>query len=143
MGLKPAPPKRWKPWPSDRDAYDRPEDQMFSQSCDAVRSGPLAISIKTLAQHLGFMWRDTHPFGAASIEWYDRFAHGDVSGKERILCNEDDCYATRALSDAIRLYHLTLFQPPAWCSRPANRRAFNQGRYSSPRPPLLAPSKQR
>lgn len=28
-------------------------------------------SIKTLAQYLGFQWRDTHPSGAASIEWYN------------------------------------------------------------------------
>jgi predicted RecB family nuclease len=61
-------------------------------------------SIKTLAHHLGFSWRDTHPSGAASIEWYDRFAHGDASAKERILLyNEDDCRATRVLLDGIRL----------------------------------------
>lgn len=61
-------------------------------------------SIKTLARHLGFSWRDTHPSGAASIEWYDRYAHGDTSAKERILLyNEDDCRATRVLLDGIRL----------------------------------------
>jgi predicted RecB family nuclease len=27
-------------------------------------------SIKTLAKYLGFEWRDTHPSGAASIEWF-------------------------------------------------------------------------
>jgi predicted RecB family nuclease len=32
------------------------------------------FSIKTLAKYLGFEWRDTHPSGAASIEWFDRFA---------------------------------------------------------------------
>lgn len=30
-------------------------------------------SIKTLAQYLGFEWRDENPSGAASIEWYNRF----------------------------------------------------------------------
>lgn len=27
--------------------------------------------IKTLAKYLGFHWRDTHPSGAASIQWFD------------------------------------------------------------------------
>ena len=31
------------------------------------------FSIKTLAKYLGFSWRDTHPSGAASIEWFDRW----------------------------------------------------------------------
>ena len=31
------------------------------------------FSIKTLAKYLGFAWRDTHPSGAASIEWFDRW----------------------------------------------------------------------
>jgi predicted RecB family nuclease len=30
-------------------------------------------SLKTLAKHLGFGWRDTHPSGAASVEWFDRW----------------------------------------------------------------------
>jgi predicted RecB family nuclease len=30
-------------------------------------------SIKILAKYLGFTWRDTHPSGAASIEWFDRW----------------------------------------------------------------------
>ena len=30
------------------------------------------FSIKTLATHLGFNWRDAHPLGAASIEWFHR-----------------------------------------------------------------------
>lgn len=60
-------------------------------------------SIKTLASFLGFKWRDTHPSGAASIEWFDRWANGDVEMKQRILdYNEDDCIATRVLLDGIR-----------------------------------------
>jgi predicted RecB family nuclease len=31
-------------------------------------------SIKTLAKYLGFDWRDTHPSGAAAVEWFDRGA---------------------------------------------------------------------
>jgi predicted RecB family nuclease len=60
-------------------------------------------SIKTLATYLGFKWRDAHPSGAASIEWYERFLEGDPYAKERILAyNEDDCRATRVLLDEIR-----------------------------------------
>jgi uncharacterized protein len=61
-------------------------------------------SIKTLAQHLGFRWRDTHPSGAASIEWYHRWIEsGDQAIKQRILnYNEDDCLATGVVVDGIR-----------------------------------------
>jgi predicted RecB family nuclease len=60
-------------------------------------------SLKTLAKYLGFSWRDTHPSGAASIEWYDRYVTGDPDAKQRILeYNEDDCLATRVLLDGIR-----------------------------------------
>ncbi|HUU67254.1 MAG TPA: TM0106 family RecB-like putative nuclease [Methyloceanibacter sp.] len=61
-------------------------------------------SIKTLAKYLGFNWRDTHPSGAASIEWFDRWIKtGDSGVKQRILdYNEDDCRATRVLLDGIR-----------------------------------------
>jgi predicted RecB family nuclease len=62
------------------------------------------FSLKTLAKYLGFNWRDTHPSGAASIEWFDRWVtSGDKSIKQRILdYNEDDCRATRWLLDGIR-----------------------------------------
>jgi predicted RecB family nuclease len=61
-------------------------------------------SIKTLAKYLGFGWRDTHPSGAASIEWFDRWVQSsDSADKQRILdYNEDDCIATRVLLDGIR-----------------------------------------
>ncbi|MCP2216234.1 TM0106 family RecB-like putative nuclease [Bradyrhizobium elkanii] len=61
-------------------------------------------SIKSLAKFLGFAWRDTHPSGAASIEWYDRWCRGqDPLIRRRILdYNEDDCRATRVLLDGIR-----------------------------------------
>jgi len=62
------------------------------------------FSIKTLAKHLGFEWRDTHPSGAASIEWFDRWVTTrDPAVRQRILdYNEDDCRATRVLLDGIR-----------------------------------------
>jgi len=61
------------------------------------------FSIKTLAKYLGFSWRDTHPSGAASIEWFHRWIEsGDSLIRQRILdYNEDDCRATRVLRDAV------------------------------------------
>ena len=61
------------------------------------------FSIKTLASYLGFAWRDPHPSGAASIEWFHRWVEsGDATIRQRILdYNEDDCRATRVLRDAI------------------------------------------
>lgn len=61
-------------------------------------------SIKTLAKHLGFRWRDADPSGAASIEWYHRWVEtGDPHIRRRILdYNEDDCRATAVLLDGIR-----------------------------------------
>ena len=61
-------------------------------------------SIKTLACYLGFDWRDPHPSGAASIEWFHRWVETrDPLIKQRILeYNEDDCRATRVLLDGIR-----------------------------------------
>ena len=62
------------------------------------------FSIKTLAKYLGFKWRDTHPSGAASIEWFDRWVNtGDPAIRQRLLdYNEDDCRATRVVLDGIR-----------------------------------------
>lgn len=61
-------------------------------------------SIKTLAKYLGFTWRDTHPSGAASVEWFDRWCRERRPEiRRRILdYNEDDCRATRVLLDGIR-----------------------------------------
>ncbi len=61
-------------------------------------------SIKTLARFLGFKWRDRHPSGAASIEWYHRWVEqGDPDVRQRILeYNEDDCRAMRVLLEAIK-----------------------------------------
>ncbi|GAB6909484.1 conserved hypothetical protein [Desulfosarcina cetonica] len=61
-------------------------------------------SIKTLANYLGFKWRDKEPSGAASIEWYHRWVETqDSCLRQRILdYNEDDCIAMRVLLDALR-----------------------------------------
>lgn len=61
-------------------------------------------SIKSLAKHLGFAWRDTDPSGAASIEWWNRWVEtGDRAVLQRIVdYNEDDCLATLVLLDGIR-----------------------------------------
>jgi predicted RecB family nuclease len=61
------------------------------------------FSIKTIANYLGFKWRDTNPSGAASIEWFHRWVEtGDPAIRQRILeYNEDDCRATRVLRDAV------------------------------------------
>ena len=61
-------------------------------------------SIKTLAQFAGFKWRDNHPSGAASIEWFHRYSEThDDEIKLRILeYNEDDCLATGVLLDKLR-----------------------------------------
>lgn len=61
-------------------------------------------SIKTLAKHLGFSWRDSDPSGAASIEWYHRWIETrDPTIRQRILdYNEDDCRATAVLLDGVR-----------------------------------------
>jgi len=60
--------------------------------------------LKTLAAYLGFDWRDKHPSGAASVEWFDRWVRDrDPAVRQRILdYNEDDCRATRVLLDGIR-----------------------------------------
>lgn len=62
-------------------------------------------SLKTLAKYSGFEWRDAHPSGAASIEWYDRYVlGGGEDARQRILdYNEDDCRATFAVVDALRV----------------------------------------
>jgi predicted RecB family nuclease len=61
------------------------------------------FSIKTLAKYVGFSWRDPHPSGAASIEWFHRWIESnDPAVRQRILdYNEDDCRATRVLRDEL------------------------------------------
>ncbi len=83
---------------------ERSIDLYFDVVLKATEWPTRDYSIKTLAKYLGFIWRDTHPSGAASIEWFHRWVEsGDQEIKQRILdYNEDDCRATRVLLDGIR-----------------------------------------
>jgi len=52
------------------------EELAFADALAYVKSHQLCMiyySIKTLAKHLGFEWRDKEPSRAASIEWYHRW----------------------------------------------------------------------
>lgn len=62
-----------------------------------------SYSIKSLAQYLGFKWRDETPSGALSIQWFSEYLDKkDEAMMERIrLYNEDDCKATMILKDAL------------------------------------------
>lgn len=62
-----------------------------------------SYSIKSLAQYLGFKWRDVTPSGALSIQWFSEYLQKkDAAMIERIrLYNEDDCKATMILKDAL------------------------------------------
>ncbi len=83
---------------------ERAVDLYFDVVLKATEWPTRDYSIKSLAKYLGFIWRDTHPSGAASIEWFHRWVEtGDMVIKQRILdYNEDDCRATRVLLDGIR-----------------------------------------
>ena len=61
-------------------------------------------SIKTLATHLGFKWRDQNPSGAASIQWFNEWCQTKSPRTlQRILdYNEDDCKAMVVLLDCLR-----------------------------------------
>lgn len=61
-------------------------------------------SVKTLAQHLGFKWRDENPSGAASIQWFNDWCQSkDEKVLQRILdYNEDDCLAMVVLKDRLQ-----------------------------------------
>jgi predicted RecB family nuclease len=62
------------------------------------------FSIKSLARCSGFSWRDVDPSGAASIEWFDRWARTrDPRFRQRLLAyNEDDCRAMRVVLDRLK-----------------------------------------
>jgi uncharacterized protein len=62
------------------------------------------FSIKSLAKHCGFNWRDVDPSGASSIEWFDQWARtGDPHLRQRLLdYNEDDCRAMRVVLDRLQ-----------------------------------------
>lgn len=77
---------------------------------DVVRSGSEwpthDFSIKSLAKHCGFSWRDADPSGASSIEWFDQWAKtADPRLRQRLLnYNEDDCLAMRVVWDCMRQF---------------------------------------
>ena len=60
-----------------------------------------SYSLKSVANWLGFQWRDLGVSGDQSVCWYDQWLKtGDRSLLESILrYNEDDCRATRHLKD--------------------------------------------
>ena len=60
-----------------------------------------SYSLKTIAQSIGFKWRDPHPSGAASIQWYNKWTvTKDPKDLQRILeYNEDDCIASMWVKD--------------------------------------------
>lgn len=60
-----------------------------------------SYSLKSIAQWMGFRWRDEGVGGDLAVWWYDRWlAVGDRRLLESILrYNEDDCRATRHLKD--------------------------------------------
>lgn len=62
-----------------------------------------SYSIKSIATHLGFKWRDETPSGALSIQWFNNYLETKKnSDLDRILkYNEDDCKATLVLKDAL------------------------------------------
>lgn len=83
------------------------QERFIDLYTDVVRSRMIwptvSLSLKVLASHLGFRWRDTDPSGAASIQWFHRWVKtGDPQIRQRILdYNEDDCRATRVLVDTL------------------------------------------
>jgi predicted RecB family nuclease len=83
-------------------------DMLFDVVKKATEWPTRDMSIKTLAQYLGFSWKDAHPSGAASIEWFYRWSESrDPEIRRRILeYNEDDCRATRWLVDGVKAMRL-------------------------------------
>ncbi|MDT7043175.1 TM0106 family RecB-like putative nuclease [Candidatus Nitronereus thalassa] len=76
-----------------------------------------SYSIKQIAKHIGFHWRDTDPSGANSIAWYNEYlAHPE---QEHLLTrilqyNEDDCLAMLAIKQ--------FFERKAQEAQPENER---------------------
>jgi predicted RecB family nuclease len=62
------------------------------------------FSVKSLAKHCGFEWRDADPSGASSIEWFERWVKSrDPRWRQRLLAyNEDDCRAMRVVFDRLK-----------------------------------------
>jgi predicted RecB family nuclease len=67
--------------------------------------------LKTVAQHLGFEWRDPDPGGGQSITWWKQYLDdpaANASLRERVVAyNEDDVRATFAIRDWLARFSLT------------------------------------
>ena len=85
--------------------FERPETvDLYTDIVKKLTEWPTRdMTIKTLAQFLGFKWRDANPSGAASIRWFDDWiSTSDPGMKQRILdYNEDDCVATRVVLERL------------------------------------------
>lgn len=62
-----------------------------------------SYSLKSIADYLGFKWRDESPSGALSIQWFNEYIEKkDTEILERIVeYNEDDCKATMVVKEGI------------------------------------------
>jgi predicted RecB family nuclease len=87
--------------------FDPATGQSIDLYFDVIKSKtdwPLySYSVKSIAQFLGFAWRDVNPSGAASIEWFNEYIKTqDPEKLQRILdYNEDDCKAMLVIKDGL------------------------------------------
>lgn len=87
--------------------FDPTTGQSIDLYFDIIKSKtdwPLySYSVKSIAQFLGFAWRDVNPSGAASIEWFSEYVKNkDPEKLQRILdYNEDDCKAMMIIKDSL------------------------------------------
>lgn len=74
-----------------------------------------SYSLKSLANWLGFQWRDAGASGDQSVCWYDQWlSSGDRLYQELILrYNEDDCQATWILKDWLTQFLASQGSPKA------------------------------
>ena len=63
-----------------------------------------SYGIKSIAQYLGFKWRDETPSGALSIQWFNEYlTTKNEALLNRVLeYNEDDCKATMVVKDYLK-----------------------------------------
>ena len=82
--------------------YVEHEYDLYSQLIVEYSDWPtFSYSIKQIAKHIGFHWRDSDPSGANSIAWYNDYLANPAKNEgvlKRILqYNEDDCLAMFAV----------------------------------------------
>ena len=62
-----------------------------------------SYSIKPIAKHLGFRWREEKAGGAQSLFWYAEYLQGDHELKKKLVeYNEDDVIATKVVLDFLK-----------------------------------------